>query len=112
MNKLMSDFKIVVILLTTFVLINSCKKEHQVKLRIENNFGVDITEVEAGGASYGDIKNGETTEYKIILSGQDRVLRFEVAPSKTYKTTFYITSRGKLRMQINPTGEDILFFEE
>lgn len=112
MNKLFLNIRFFVILLSLFIVINSCKKEHQIKLRIQNNFGVDITEVEAGGAFYGDIQYGSTSEYKIILSGEDRVLRFTVPKVKDYISIFYVNSRGKLKMQINPLGEDITFVED
>lgn len=112
MDRFIRNVKVIVILVGIFVLINSCKKEHQVKLRIQNNFGVDIEDVEAGGAFFGNIQYGATSEYKIILSGEDRVLRFLVPNVKEYSTVFYINSRGKIKMQINPIGEDITFVKE
>lgn len=110
MKNLFSNIKIVIILFSIFVI--SCKKEHQLKLRIQNNFGVDITEIEAGGVYYGDLQYGATSVYKIILSGEDKVLRFSVPNVKDYKSIFYVNSRGKLKMQINPIGEDIIFIKD
>ncbi|OFX47740.1 MAG: hypothetical protein A2046_11000 [Bacteroidetes bacterium GWA2_30_7] len=112
MLKIINNIKFLCVIVTLLIIVNSCKKEHRIKLRIQNNFGVDITEVEAGGASFGDIQYGSTSEYKIILSGEDRVLRFVVPQVDTYKSIFYVNSRGKIKIQINPLGEDITFVEE